>query len=333
LYAPPVQLSTHVMTLNFPYPALVVGVEYIGATEGAIFFFFFGRATHSFLYFMSPENIPGYAGWDPVTERYRFEPDTNVTRKYTKMSDYGDDDIDDAALVAYMEGYDSPKKSREVVSPVTPTKSKKVVRGGMKKWDDSPSGKRVSRGVKKTVSPVRTPMKKMKWYEYPSHITNREVIREHVLKDLGEDWFFVPKEYRSKFDKLAWVDMEEEPSARIEWLNPKFSLAIGGVDDEPLCGNGCSGQHSKSDCPVGHVDSDEEELDRTWHQVIDDRVEKATLDVERERKRKSDAAAEAALGRALLDQRNEDRGNWSGVCEGCGVQDNPYGDGTCNCDD
>jgi hypothetical protein len=38
LYAPPVQLSTHVMTLNFPYPALVVGVEYIGATEGAIFF-------------------------------------------------------------------------------------------------------------------------------------------------------------------------------------------------------------------------------------------------------------------------------------------------------
>ncbi len=26
LYAPPVQLSTHVMTLNFPYPALVAGV-------------------------------------------------------------------------------------------------------------------------------------------------------------------------------------------------------------------------------------------------------------------------------------------------------------------
>lgn len=34
----------HVMTLNFPYPALVAGVQYIGATEGAVFFL--GRAAH-----------------------------------------------------------------------------------------------------------------------------------------------------------------------------------------------------------------------------------------------------------------------------------------------
>jgi hypothetical protein len=276
---------------------------------------------------MLPENIPGYAGWDPVTERYRFEPDTNVTRKYTKMSDYGDDDIDDAALVAYMEGYDSPKKSREFVSPVTPTKSKKVVRGGMKKWDDSPSGKRVSRGVKKTTSPVRIPMKKMKWYEYPSHITSREVIGEHILKDLGEDWFFVPKEYRSKFDKLAWVDMEEEPSARIEWLNPKFSLVIGGVDDEPLCGNGCSGQHSKSDCPVGFIGSDEEEERKRKS------ASSSTLvDLTEDELREADAAAEAAFD--IEDRKSrEESSTFFYICDRCGVQGDPYGDGTCNCDD
>ena len=263
------------------------------------------------------------------------------------MSDYGD--VDDAALAAYMEGYDSPKKSRGVVLPVTPTKSKKVVRGGMKKWDDSPSGKRGFGGVKKTKSPPRTPMKKVKWYEYPSHITSREVIRDHFLKDLGEDWFFVPKIYRSKFDKLAWVGDEDDPSARIEWLNPRFSLVIGGVDDEPLCGNGCSGQHSKSDCPVEGVDSDEEVLDRTWNQVVDDRVKSAALGVEKHRKRKSDssstlvdlteeelrevdAAAEAAMD---IEDRKEWKktSTWLDICNSCGVQGDPYGDGTCNCSD